>query len=107
MLVYRHSDRKISYAGAYSYVFNEGRIAKGIFTRSLYKRVKPVADSEIDKLLKETEMKVAELLRQIYAGDFSLNPYDIKERCRQGKCPYYELCRIDNRLTEATIDMDE
>ncbi|MDO9548017.1 MAG: PD-(D/E)XK nuclease family protein, partial [Candidatus Marinimicrobia bacterium] len=41
MLAYRQMHQDVRFAGAYSYVFNEGRIAKGIFTKPLYNRVKP------------------------------------------------------------------
>ncbi len=107
MLAYRQLHQDIPFAGAYSYVFNDGRIAKGIFTKSLYQRIKPVLYSDIDELLKKTEETVVSLLKRIYMGDFFLNPYDIKKRCQHGKCAYYELCRIDTRTVEMTNDTDE
>ncbi|MBU0713493.1 PD-(D/E)XK nuclease family protein [bacterium] len=107
MLAYRQLHKDVRFAGAYSYVFNEGRIAKGIFTKPLYNRVKPVSYSDIEELLNETEEKVISLLQRIYAGDFFLNPHDIKKRCQYGKCAYYKLCRIDTRTIEMTNDTDE
>ncbi|MBN2600652.1 MAG: PD-(D/E)XK nuclease family protein [Candidatus Marinimicrobia bacterium] len=107
MLAYRQLHQDIPFAGAYSYIFNEGRITKGIFSKSLYQRMKPVSYSEIDELIKKTHETVVLLLRKIYAGDFFLKPYDIKKRCQHGKCAYYELCRIDTRTVEMMSDTDE
>jgi len=107
MLAYRQLHHNIPFAGAYSYVFNESRIAKGIFTKPLYQRIKPVSYSDIDELLKKTEETVTILLQRIYAGDFFLSPHDIRKRCQHGKCAYYELCRIDTRTVEMTNDTDE
>jgi len=107
MLAYRQLHKDVRFAAAYSYVFNEGRIAKGIFTQPLYNRVKPVSYVDIDNLLEETQEKVISILKRIYAGEYFVNPHDIKKRCQHGKCAYYELCRIDTRSIEMTNDTEE
>ncbi|RKY61245.1 MAG: hypothetical protein DRP96_03755 [Candidatus Neomarinimicrobiota bacterium] len=107
LLAYRARNPELRCAGAYSYMFNEGKIAKGIFTEKLFARNRPMTEAEFANLLDKTRNKVMQLLLGIYSGDFFLNPHDVSKRCQHGKCPYYELCRIDSGTVENNGDSDD
>ena len=107
LLAYRARNPELRCAGAYSYMFNEGKIAKGIFTEKLFARNRPMTEAEFANLLDKTRNKVMQLLLGIYSGDFFLNPHDVSKRCQHGKCPYYELCRIDSGTVENNGNSDD
>lgn len=104
LLAYRQQYAGTRFAGVYSYIFNEGRVAKALLTEPLFGRIKPQGNEVIEELLRQTREKVTELLQRLYGGDFFLDPHDIKQRCRHGVCPYYEVCRIDTRQVELNDD---
>ena len=85
---------ELNLVGAYSYVFREGKLAKGIFTKPYFKNVKQISVADLAKLLTAVQEKVTTILKSICAGNFLLNPFDVKQRCQLGKCDYYEVCRI-------------
>jgi ATP-dependent helicase/DNAse subunit B len=92
--------------GAYSYVFREGKMAKGIFTMPYFKHVTQVSESELAELLTGVQEKITKILQDICDGNFLLNPYDVKERCQLGKCNYYEICRINPGQIEPLAEDD-
>lgn len=95
------------FAGVYSYIFNEGKVRKGLFTQPLLTGWKTVDCHTIERLITDTAELVTTYLRRIFAGDFFLNPYDVKKRCQPGKCPYFEVCRIDTRQIEIMADEED
>ncbi len=104
MLAYRSLIANAQFSGAYSYVFNDGEVLKGIFDEPPYKGVRKITQSELNELLRKTADKIRELLQRIFTGDFSLTPYDMTKRCQLGKCEFYEMCRIDTRTVEMATD---
>ncbi|HCL00134.1 MAG TPA: hypothetical protein DHW42_08545 [Candidatus Marinimicrobia bacterium] len=96
----KYPDNKLG--GAYSYIFYEGKLAKGVMTRPHYRYVKIVSPEEMEDLLGQTRSKIINILQQIRTGNFVLNPYDPKRRCEHGNCEYYDVCRIDTRHLEIT-----
>jgi ATP-dependent helicase/DNAse subunit B len=94
----KYPDNKLG--GAYSYIFYEGKLAKGVMTGPHYRYVKVVSPEEMENLLDQTRSKIINILQQIRTGNFVLNPYDPKRRCEHGKCEYYDVCRIDTRHLE-------
>jgi len=106
LTVTRKNRKDTDLGGAYSYVFYEGKLAKGVFTKPYFKRTAEISSSELELLLEQTEIKIAEMLNQICQGNFMLKPHDVTKRCKHGKCDYYELCRIDNRLRELSENDD-
>ncbi|MGC9365061.1 MAG: PD-(D/E)XK nuclease family protein [Fidelibacterota bacterium] len=106
LLAYRQQYAETRFAGVYSYIFNEGRVAKALLTEPLFDRIKPQGNEVIEELLRQTREKVTELLQRLSGGDFFLDPHDLKQRCHHGVCPYYEVCRIDTRHVETNDDSE-
>lgn len=106
LLLLREMHPELNLIGAYSYVFRESKLAKGIFTKPYFKNVNQVSATGLAGLLSEVQEKITKILRSICAGNFLLNPYDVKQRCQLGKCDYYEVCRIEPGQIEPLVEDD-
>jgi len=95
LLLLRKVHPELDLVGAYSFVFREGKLAKGISTKPYFKNVKQISATDLTELLTGVQAKITEIIRSICTGNFLLNPFDVKQRCQLGKCDYYEVCRIE------------
>ena len=106
LLLLREMHPELNLVGAYSYVFREGKLAKGLFTKPYFKNVKQISAADLAKLLTAVQEKVTSILQSICTGNFLLNPFDVKQRCQLGKCDYYEVCRIAPGQIESRAEDD-
>ena len=106
LLLLRELHPELNLVGAHSYVFREGKLAKGISTRPYFKNVKQISATDLTELLTGVQAKIAQIIQNICDGNFLLNPYDVKQRCQLGKCDYYEVCRIESSQNEPLVEDD-
>jgi len=106
LLLLRKVHPELDLVGAYSYIFREGKLAKGIFTKSYFKNIKQISATDLAGLLTEVQEKITQIIQGICDGNFLLNPYDVKQRCQLGKCDYYEVCRIEPGQNEPLAEDD-
>jgi len=106
LLLLREIHPELHLVGAYSYVFREGKLAKGIFTRPYFRNIKQISVPYLAGLMTNVQEKITKILQSICGGNFLLNPYDVKQRCQLGKCDYYEVCRIEPGQIEPLAEDD-
>jgi len=80
--------------GAVYHLFQSGKRKPGVVTQSFGPHMKTIGREELEKMMTEVQRITVERLNAIARGQFWLRPAESSD-CRFGRCPFFDLCRID------------